>query len=67
MSEKSGSIHALASVMISFSGTGIPFCWREKCTQRRTHSKPNKAGFTRAESERRASQFFLKINKRQSS
>jgi hypothetical protein len=33
----------------------------------KTHIKPNKAGFTRAESERRASQFFLKINKRQSS
>jgi hypothetical protein len=40
------------------------WCWHEKCTQRQSHSKPNKAGFTRVESKRRASQFFLKINKR---
>jgi hypothetical protein len=36
----------------------------QKVHQRQTHSKPNEAGFTRAESKRRASQFFLKINKR---
>jgi hypothetical protein len=40
------------------------YCWRKKCTQRQSHSKPNKAGFTRAESKWHASQFFLKINKR---
>jgi hypothetical protein len=34
------------------------FCWRKTCTRRQTHSKPNKAGFTRAKSKRRASQFF---------
>jgi hypothetical protein len=26
-------------------------CWRKKCTQRQSHSKPNKAGFARAESK----------------
>jgi hypothetical protein len=38
-------------------------CWCEKCTQRQSHSKPNKAGFTRAENERRASQFSWKLTK----
>jgi hypothetical protein len=26
-------------------------CWRKKCTQRQSHSKPKKAGFARAESK----------------
>jgi hypothetical protein len=43
-------------------GVGLVLTRKVHSTQ--THSKPNKAGFTRAESEKRTSQFFLKINKR---
>jgi hypothetical protein len=42
-------------------------CWRKMYTWRQAHSKPNKLASHVQRITRRASQFFLKINKRQSS
>jgi hypothetical protein len=33
-------------------------CWRKMCTRRQTHSKPNKAGFTRAKSHETCQSIF---------
>jgi hypothetical protein len=39
-------------------------CWRKMCTRRQTHSKPNKAGFTRAKESRDVPvNFFWKSTK----